>query len=82
MTTAQCIEELRRTIADAMLQSTACATYYDPEVLEDLATAHKRYGKYMRAAENAHLGHAVSLLHSFQETRDDTANFRDCPACC
>jgi DNA mismatch repair ATPase MutS len=75
VTVAECIEEIRRVIADALLQSSALATYYDPEVLESLETAHKRYRNFMRAAEDAHLGHAVVLLYSLQETRSDTSNF-------
>ena len=75
MTTAECIEEIRRVIGDALLQSSAFATYYDPEVLESLAVAHKRYRTFMRAAEDAHLGHAVVLLYSLQETRRDTSSF-------
>lgn len=75
MTAAECIEEIRRVIADALLQSSAFLTYYDADVLDHLAISRRRYPTFMRASEDAHLGHAVVLLYSLQETRHDTANF-------
>jgi hypothetical protein len=75
MTVTECIEEIRRVIADARLQSSAFLTYYDADVLEQLSVVQRRYPTFTRASEDAHLGHAVVLLYSLQETRRDTANF-------